>query len=235
MKKKLLSLGLILALCLGLAVPAMAAGPLVPMAAPEAGTSLAQVVICPTEADESVSDFYVDYFFVIDRQGTLWQYQSARHKKDAPIAGQLQKKQVAQGVLQIGQDSDGIGILKTDGSLSHLHLQDEEKIYPIASGVSRLTGTRYLTSQGQLFRYYWDSGIGQRTLTGVVQQRQPGVKTELLASDIISYVDEKNYVTADHVLHYSYSNPQGKPQQQTLAGIQSVYAGYAGPARVWAG
>lgn len=235
MKKQLLSLALALAICLSLAAPAMAAGASVPMAPPEAGTSLAQVVICPTEEDESASDFYVDYFFVIDRQGALWQYQSAPHKKDAPIAGELQKKQVAQGVVQIGQDSDGVGILKSDGSLSYLHLQDEEKIYPIASGVSRLTGTRYLTSQGQLFRYYWDSGVGRRTLTGVVQEREPGVKTELLASDIISFVDEKNYVTADHVLHYSYSDPQRKPQRQTLAGIQSVYAGYAGPARVWGG
>ena len=83
--KKLSSFALAVILCLGLAAPASAAQAL--PTASKVETSLARVSPPLTETDSSgasVSTF-IDYYFVIDQQGVLWQYRNEKHALDAPV------------------------------------------------------------------------------------------------------------------------------------------------------
>lgn len=237
MKRKLLSLALALTLCLGLAVPAFAA--VVPVAEPDVRTSLAHVQATFDETDAEGQFLSADYFFVIDRQGVLWQYKSGKHGIDSPIPGDFQKNQVTANVVQIAENnSDGICILRADGTLAYLHLQ-EDKLYEVASGVSSLAGKRYVTQQGEVWCCYWDNGGGQIIRTpdgGVKWEREPGLKTELEESGRAWHTDRADdyYITTDHVLHYEYYNRfRDQAEEKTLEGVRSVWAEFAGPSGAW--
>ncbi|WP_298033092.1 S-layer homology domain-containing protein [uncultured Dysosmobacter sp.] len=216
MKKRLLSLALALVLCLGLAVPASAAQAL--PTASRVETSLAHVSQPLTEADSSGASLftYIDYFFVIDRQGVLWQYRNEKHALDVPSAG-FQRTWVADHVAQIGETEHGIGILKTDGTFVFYRVGDEEKFYPGVTGVVSVRGTYYLTGQGELYMYYWDTG-GAYIMTeeGSRREREAGFKTKLIASNVISFNSAEGYVTADNTIHSGSQSIKGSSKIKTV-------------------
>ena len=235
MKKKWLSLALALALCLGLTVSATAAA--VPVAEPDVRTSLAYAMNTLDETDAEGYFLSSDYVFVIDRQGVLWQYKSGQYGAKHPETVEFQKTQLAANVVQIEEsDLDGLCILRTDGTLSYLHIP-EGKLYEVASGVASLTEGQYVTQQGEVWSCYWDDG-GKIVLTpeGGKREREPGLKTVLKASGHKCHVNraQSYYVTTDHVLHYEYYNDiREQKEEKTLEGIRSIWVEAAGPTSAW--
>jgi len=224
--KKLSSFALAVILCLGLAAPASAAQAL--PTASKVETSLARVSPPLTETDSSgasVSTF-IDYFFVIDQQGVLWQYRNEKYALDVPMT-EFQRTWVADHVAQIGENEDGIGILKTDGTFAFYRVGDEEKFYPGATGVVAVRGTYYLTGQGELYMYYWDTGGAYiMTEAGSRREREAGFKTKLIASNVISFNRAEGYVTADNTVHYGFRSVKGSSKIKTVVignGSSAVY------------